>query len=368
MPEAHADGSDASEFTFKLPRTRIPEPIMPGIRGWKTSDGYLVLRLHYTADPDRATQEWRDHYVVGYRGGFQGRDWQREMEIDFTAFSGEAVYSQFDPNNSVRPTRYNPRVPLWRGWDFGYRHPAVVWAQLWPDDTLVCLHELYPTIDRDQLAGLSTHQLAKKVIDQTQRLFPQALEQDSAGIADFCDPAGNQRKENSEFSSIEVLNQFGIDPEWSVVGRKNRINYLREYVEREGKFRVNPHCTLLIKALSSAYRYPEADAGTGDREMPDLGKKVQEEPYVHLMDALEYIAACNLDIGVATNLVDLEADESQSHISELAKIYLQANDQDVRQAPIVDDKAGELTEELTPADLVGEEIDEDSLDDMWLLS
>jgi hypothetical protein len=28
----------------------------------------------------------------------------------------------------------------------------------------------------------------------------------------------------------------------------------------------------------------------------------------------------------------------------------------------------ELTEELTPADLVGEETDEDSLDDMWLLS
>lgn len=368
MPEVEPDSADEDLYSWKIPSTRVPEPVMPGVRGWKTNDGYLVLRLHYSADPERATEEWRNYYVVGYRGGFEGRDWRREMEIDFTAYAGEPVYSQFDSNTSTKPTRYNPHIPLWRGWDFGYRHPACVWAQLWPDNTLVYLHELYPTLDRDQLAGLSTHQFAKMVIEQTNRLFPEALEPANAGIEDFCDPAGNQKKENSEFSAIEILNQFGIDPEWSVVGRKNRINYLREYIERGSKFRINPHCTLGIKAISSAYRYPEENAGQVDREMPDLSKKVQEEPYVHLMDALEYIAACNLEIGVTSNLHN-EEEESGTHISELAKMYLQvAGEADEREAVSGQSmEEPEFAEETLPHDLIGIEGD-DSLDDAWLLT
>lgn len=358
------DSADQRRYTFKLPKTRIPEPIMPGIRGWRTGDGYLVLRLHYTADPEKATEEWTSEQVQGYRGGFEGRDWRREMEIDFTAYAGEPVYAHFDPDQSVKPTRYNAQVPLWRGWDFGYRHPAVVWVQLWPDGTLVYLHELYPTLDREQLAGLSTHHLAKLVIEQTERLFPEAVQ--TGEIYDFCDPSGNQKKDNSDFSAIEILNQFGIDPEWAVVGRKNRINYLRDYVERPEKFRINPHCTLGIKALSSAYRYPEENAGQADRDIPDLGKKVQEEPYVHLMDALEYIAACNLEIGFPVQ--DDVPDDEGASISDLALAYLRAHSgADDRTTPSWDDDEAHLPEELLPHDLL-EEDDTDSLDDAWLLT
>lgn len=293
------DGGDDPRYSFKVPETTFPEPVIPGIRGWRTSEGWTVLRLHYTADPERATKEWIEDQTRGYRGGREGRDWRREMEIDFSAYKGEPVYSDFDADDSVRETLYRPDLPLWRGWDFGYRHPAVVFLQLHPasasapNGVLVWLHEVYPTLDRESMPGIKTADLAQLVLDETARVFPQAKD---GTVEDFADPAGNQTKETSDFSSIEILQQYGIYPEWARVGRKNRIDYARRFIESPGAFRINPHCALGIKALSAAYRYPEERAGGQDRDMPDLGKKVQEEPYVHLMDAFEYVVACNLQV------------------------------------------------------------------------
>lgn len=349
-----ADGGSARGF--RLPRTPIPQPLMKGMRGWRTTEGWMVLRLHYTADPERATEEWVRDRLLGYRGGKEGRDWRREMEIDFSAYAGEPVYSQFNPAVSVRATQYNPHLPLWRGWDFGYRHPAVVWAQLWPatpeapNGVLVYLHELYPTLDSEAVPGVKTDDLVRMVLAETRERFPET----PAGVYDFCDPAGNQTKETSDFSSIEILQQHGIDPEWSVVGRKNRINYLRNYVEEGEAFRINPHCVLGIKALSAAYRYPVEREGTSDRDMPDLGKKVQEEPYVHVMDALEYIAACNLQIEWAPRPTGPSSDTKL--IGELAEMLLGPSRTDDRlatgpPAPI----ESELERML--GDLVGEEGD-----------
>lgn len=304
MRRGPRDGAGDPKFRFKLPQTSFPEPIIPGVRGWRTDEGWLVLRLHYSADPERADESWIAEQLQGYRGGKEGRDWRREMEIDFTAYKGEPVYTGFDPEDSVKETLYRPELPLWRGWDFGYRHPAVVFAQLWPataeapNGVLALLHEIYPTLDRESMPGIKTADLARLVLDETERLFPETKDptEGRGVVLDFADPAGNQTKETSDFSSIEILTQYGIHPEWARVGRKNRIDRLRRFVEVPGAFRVNPHCALAIKALSAAYRYPEERAGSADRDMPDLGKKVQEEPYIHVMDALEYVAACNLDI------------------------------------------------------------------------
>lgn len=285
----------------KIPRTAIPEPMMKGMRGWRTPDGWLVVRVHYSADPDR-DDAWVEEFSKGYRGGVEGRDWRRELEIDFGAYEGEPVYPQFDGFGSIKQVAYNPHLPLWRGWDFGYRNPAVVFLQLWPDDTLVQLAEVFPTLDKGSMPGIKTPDLARMVIEETDRLFPGAQDDDqTAGVKDYCDPAGNQTKETSDFSSVEHLQTFGINPEWAVVGRKNRIEYLRNYIETthdDGKrrFLIHPRCVLTIKALEGGYHYPDEKKGGADRDMPDTSKGEQQKPYVHLMDALEYPAAVEFDV------------------------------------------------------------------------
>ena len=362
------DSSDIDEFRFDLPKTRIPEPIMRGVRGWRTSEGYLVLRLHYSCDPERATKEWIEETSQGYRGGTDGSDWQREMEIDFGSYAGRPVYSQFDKTQSVRPCRYNPHLPLWRGWDFGYRNPAVVFLQLWPDDTLIYLHEMFPTLDKEQLPGISTADLAVRVQSETDRLFPGAQDSNkTAGVYDFCDPAGQAKKETSDFSSVEILQQYGMDPEFASVGRKNRIAYSRVYAEGRHpdgspKFLINPHCTLGIEAFAAAYRYPNEDKGTADREMPDLSKKVQSEPFVHLMDAYEYVVGCNLEVTYQSRRGFYEEAPPEQTIDDLASMYLGASMREedrLAQAPAR--KIGDEDLEEVISEIIGE----DSLADAW---
>jgi len=370
VTEVEPDASDDRSF-FKLPKTRVPEPLMRGIRGWKTGEGYLVLRCHYTCDPDRATEEWLAETSRGYRGGIQGRDWMREMEIDFGSYSGLPVYSQFDKDASVKEVKYNPSLPLWRGWDFGYRNPAVVFLQLWPDDTLVFLHEIFPTINKESLPGISTADLARLVLQETQRYFPAALDADlSGGVYDFTDPAGNQKKETSDFSSIEILQQHGIDPETNVVGRKNRIEFARPYVEgkhEDGRprFLINAHCALGIEAFSAAYRYPDSEKGGQDREMPDLSRKIQEEPYIHIMDAFEYVVACNLEITYQTKHGFHKSSSDAREVTDLATAYLgtsaHAPDR-VASVPLATMSQDQDLEKLLN-DLIGEE----TLDDAWEL-
>lgn len=327
-PESVPDSGDARKFTFKMPSTRVPEPIMKGVRGWRTEDGYLVLRLHYSCDPERASEAWIEETSQGYRGGVDGSDWQREMEIDFGSYAGSPVYPQFDKVNSVGILRYNPHLPLWRGWDFGYRHPAVVFLQLWPDDTLVYLHEIFPTLDSEKVPGISTADLCKVVQHESDRLFPGSGDSDiSAGVYDFCDPAGNQKKETSDLSSIEILQQHGIFPEWNVVGRKSRVNYARVYVEGkhengDPKFKINPHCNLGHEAFSAAYRYPQEGEGKEDREMPDVSRQIQEEPFIHIMDAFEYVVACNLEITSPSKHGFRGKPDDTNDVTDLASAYL----------------------------------------------
>jgi len=280
----------------KLPRLPVPEEIIPGVVGWRTDTGVTVLRVHYTADPDRCTDEWMQMQLMGYKGGKEGNDWLQEMEIDFSAYGGKPVFPKFS-NTSIKQTEYNPDLPMWRGWDFGYRHPACTWWQLWPDDTLVALHELYPTLDPIAIPGVSVRDFGQLVKEETERLFPQATRPDGPGVFDYGDPSGVAKKDTSDFSAVEQLSQMGIGIEWVSVGRKNRVNYLRKYVEGQNRLRINPHCTLLIEALRGAYRYPEEDKvrqGGRDPDMPDVGPAVQKEPYIHIVDSMEYMAACRL--------------------------------------------------------------------------
>jgi hypothetical protein len=70
---------------------------MKGISDYITADGVRVLRIHYTADPDKDIlttkgADWLAKSLVGYPGGLIGAKWRREMEIDFDAQGGQLVF------------------------------------------------------------------------------------------------------------------------------------------------------------------------------------------------------------------------------------------------------------------------------------
>ena len=73
-----------------------PQPKKNGLVSRVTNGGLFVCKLHYTADayknPDNPEgKKWLIQALSGYAGGLQDPDWLKEMEIMYTAGSGQRV-------------------------------------------------------------------------------------------------------------------------------------------------------------------------------------------------------------------------------------------------------------------------------------
>ena len=64
---------------------------MQGIDEYRTKESFKVIKVHYTADPDKSSKEAIAELEKGYPGGKTGSAWRKEMEIDFTAYSGQLL-------------------------------------------------------------------------------------------------------------------------------------------------------------------------------------------------------------------------------------------------------------------------------------
>lgn len=66
---------------------------MNGLKIYKTKDGFTVAQLHYSADPTKILDNGEPipELLKGYIGGKAGPAWRKEMEIDFTAYSGQLL-------------------------------------------------------------------------------------------------------------------------------------------------------------------------------------------------------------------------------------------------------------------------------------
>lgn len=121
-----------------------PDPPLrprPGIREWTNPRNTLrVLELHYSADPARRAPAWKDEEKRHY----SDRAWRREQEIDWSAPAGEPVIPEYDARVHALPCRRDGHLRLYRGWDFGYVCPVVLFAQVPASGQLQLLREACP--------------------------------------------------------------------------------------------------------------------------------------------------------------------------------------------------------------------------------
>jgi hypothetical protein len=165
-------------------------------------------------------------------------------------------------------------LPVWRGWDFGYHRPAVVYAQahggfwlfgevLGEDETL------------DQF-------LNNKVLPYEAALFGDNLK--NIKFLDAADPAGKQVSDKSEYTSFAILANKGIFPYARKTGINEGLTIVRQRIA-DGSLQVHPRCRLLLEGFRGGYRYPEPTPGLPEPLFP-----AKDGFYEHLMDALRYIA------------------------------------------------------------------------------
>lgn len=244
-------------------------------------------------NPDFAYVHFRtydnlEHLPVGYVEG-QLRDhqgnipWQKMMiegEFGFD-IEGRAVFECYDPDIHCAEIYPDPTLPILRGWDFGYNHPAVVWCQYTRDGRLLVLNEFCPET-------LARHDLVREVLAIQEAEWP---DRHPALYRDFGDIAGEQEN-TTGLTDIEYVENA---LQTSIESRKARIsdglNALRKLMTSIKKmgdgrsvplFQVDPKCERLCEALGGAYYY-ETDK-KNDEERP-VGKG-----YRDVVDALRYIA------------------------------------------------------------------------------
>jgi hypothetical protein len=177
-----------------------------------------------------------------------------------------------------------PDRPVIRGWDFGFHHPAVLYAQLGPDRTLYVLRETMG--DRVLFHKFRDAVLAESILE-----FP------GASFIDVGDPAGRQRSDKDDRTNVDLLKEVGVnlitrryakkrviellDQKLAMIRRNRRDDSVHPVIQVSRK-----GCPILIEGFEGGYCWPKAKEGRMTRETP-----YEDGYFEHVHDCLQYIVS-----------------------------------------------------------------------------
>lgn len=275
------DQLDSPDLTFREVPPVKPETPLEGVEVWRNPrNGFVVVDLHYTADPRKRSPEWRE----SIRRSMPARDFAMEYERSWQTFEGKPVYDDFNKTIHVSTDELKPEpgLPLILGWDFGLT-PACILAQL-VGRRLIILAEFVET------AG-SISKLAPVVYQHLFTNYLPWLNGDDKLIS-YVDPAGFQKAQTDERTCVEVMKKCGFKtvkpgPVGWEARRKAVEDYLtKTYGEGPGFLLDESKCPILHEGFNGGYRYPEKAIEIE----PTMIRPIKNK-YSHPHDALQYLAA-----------------------------------------------------------------------------
>ena len=229
---------------------------------------------------------------------------------------GKPVYAGvFNGRIHVTPLRLNADVPLLEGWDFGHKHPSVVFSQLLPWGEWRVLGGI---LGQDQFI----EDFAPMVVAQRGLWFGAAAPEDDeprhvkkgdlimpCEVWSTGDPAGDQNNsQGTRVSAADVLREYGVNlatiPGANHPDARDRcIQHLAGYMKRLTRqgpaFAVDPTRWLLIEpsgipiesthfidALEAGYVWDER--AVRHTVSPNTRRPLKDGFYDHAMNSLEY--------------------------------------------------------------------------------
>jgi hypothetical protein len=253
----------------------IPESPMTKIERYA---GRTVIWLHYTADPDKRTADWKK--AEKERLEMSDELWEQEYELNFDVTGNPKLYPGYEPLIHEADVKYNAFRPIIRGWDFGYERPACAMWQKNEFDQVVVL---------DALMGdhVSIEDFAEMVIGFCKNAYPAGTHEGRSvpiKYRDYCDIAGKQDKDTG--NTIKVLRTYGIHPRYQYSHPAERTiliaNRLRMRSDGKPGILVNRHCQLMVQGFRGGFSCK-----------PDLlgkatGVPFKDKYYEHPNDAFGY--------------------------------------------------------------------------------
>jgi hypothetical protein len=196
--------------------------------------------------------------------------WEAEMLCRRPSLEN-VVFNEFDDNRHVRQVDYNPNLPLYRAFDFGFVNPFVcLWIQVDSAGVVRIIDEYVRS-----RATIDVH------VNEIKSRTPGG---ESRVTATFCDPAGAGVNDVTGTSAIRELRAMGIKARYRRSGILEGIELIRRAVRAgDGKSSlvISPKCQRLIEAMQ-CYHYPEPGSAAAG-ELP-----LKDGVYDHPIDALRY--------------------------------------------------------------------------------
>ena len=124
-----------------------PDSFDAGIKAHRTPKGHTLVRIEWWSQPQRRSRSWYESEKRKYP---TEHDFEREFEIDWHIGSGDAYFPEFNQRGGVKFYSLQTRgilagLPVFRGWDFGVRRPAVVFGQIDQTGRVWVYRELAPS-------------------------------------------------------------------------------------------------------------------------------------------------------------------------------------------------------------------------------
>lgn len=278
------DQLDSKDGRFPEIPPVAPKIPMEGIEVWKNPrNGFLVIDLHYTANPDKRGIEFRE----GLKKNLPVRRYRMEYEKSWETFEGKPVYEDFNEHihvTKVKP-KVDPNLPLLLGWDSSGLTPACIICQL-QEETLYVIREIMGT-------DIATSVGARKFVPYTKQQillhFPQITEVEKQTIS-FFDPAGVKKNEVTEETYVAELIKNGfkqIRP--GPMGFKKRIEAVVEWLTgmSKGKPKLQIYeqdCPVFVAGMKGGYRYSD-NFSSIEPNKPEALKNI----FSHLQDGFQYL-------------------------------------------------------------------------------
>jgi phage terminase large subunit len=205
-------------------------------------------------------------------------DWGTVPKGDpvFTGFTRDMHGGPWHVDPALRPVE---GLPMYRGWDFGWHHPAVVWFQRDPDGR-VLVHDVLMG-SNEYLVQFAPRVLAHSRSELFNKMFYAEFE---AG-----DHAGHQVKDSAEKTSIQILEsapynlKFSTRPAHVSESLETMQRLMNTVIKSAPGIVFHPRCEVLVAGAEGGYC----------RIRPTDGNQMSVTPYKdgffeHPWDAFRY--------------------------------------------------------------------------------
>ncbi len=248
----------------------------------------IRIRLHWSLHPLK-DQEWYERQ----KATRTKLDIAKELDISYEDSVTGAVYPEFTERVRIQKCEYDPKLPIYCGWDFGRDMNAIIWAQKDFGENELHIIDAYQVKDKP-IEYMAAFILGKPVIDKVTglpflyddeelALMKKHLPWQSSYAAHYGDPYnGNATQTNTRNSIKQILAQYEIFISLKTGTKlEERIRRVKLLFPR---MIVDESLAQFMQAMIQS-RYPDET-----RQMTREKTKPIHDAFSHFRTAMEYLA------------------------------------------------------------------------------